>query len=305
MPIGRLVLAAGLSLAACQGHPSSRGDSLVPLAEIIRTSPFADPGLRESSGVAVSRRHPGVLWTHNDSGDDAWLYATDTLGHALGRVRLTGAASRDWEDIALGPCEAGYCIYVADTGDNTGSRPEVQLYRLPEPDLPTRGESVTGDFHSLRVTYPGGPDDVEAILVDSAGAVHLITKGRSGRIMHLRLTPAAWEQNQPVMAEDLGVLPVLPDPRTGRLVTAAALAPDGHRVAVRTYREVYLGELDHRGRLVLAGTPACDIAAAGQGGEAIDWLGDAAGTLVLTTERSWGQGGSVTLVRCPPIPPDS
>jgi hypothetical protein len=33
--------------------------------------------LAESSGVAVSRTQPGVLWSHNDSGDGPTLYAID------------------------------------------------------------------------------------------------------------------------------------------------------------------------------------------------------------------------------------
>jgi len=299
------IILAGWSLAGCQAHEAGGESSTVPLAAITHSSPFADPRLRESSGVAVSYRHPGVLWTHNDSGDDAWLYATDTLGRALGRIRLAGAANRDWEDLAVGPCGADRCVYLGDIGDNAGRRPEVQLYRLPEPDLPAGGESVVEGAHTLRVTYPGGPDDVEAMLVDTSGAVHLITKGRSGLVRHLRIGPEAWELSQPVQAEDLGALPIVPDARVGRLVTAAALARDGHRVVIRTYQEVYAGELDARGGLALTGTPACDIRAAGPAGEAIDWLGDDAGTMVLTTERSLGRSGTVTLVRCTPVPPDS
>ena len=40
------------------------------------------PELRESSGLAVSRTQPGVLWSHNDSGDAPTLYAIDVKGHA-------------------------------------------------------------------------------------------------------------------------------------------------------------------------------------------------------------------------------
>ncbi len=33
--------------------------------------------ITESSGLAVSRRDPNLLWTHNDSGDDAHIYCTE------------------------------------------------------------------------------------------------------------------------------------------------------------------------------------------------------------------------------------
>src|SRR5467141_1797430 len=57
---------------------------------------FQSPRLVESSGVAVSRAYPGVLWTHNDSGDGPYLYATDVRGTNRGaflspaRRRSTG-----------------------------------------------------------------------------------------------------------------------------------------------------------------------------------------------------------------------
>ena len=35
--------------------------------------------LTESSGLAVSRTQPGVLWSHNDSGDGPNLYAMRSL----------------------------------------------------------------------------------------------------------------------------------------------------------------------------------------------------------------------------------
>ena len=34
-----------------------------------------DDAVTESSGVAASRCNTGVYWTHNDSGDDAFLFA--------------------------------------------------------------------------------------------------------------------------------------------------------------------------------------------------------------------------------------
>jgi hypothetical protein len=95
-----------------------------------QTGTFADPRIGESSGVAASRRSPGVLWTHNDSGDRPYLFATDTSGAALGTFSVTGARNVDWEDIALGRCAGATCLYLADTGDNNERRSSVALYRL-------------------------------------------------------------------------------------------------------------------------------------------------------------------------------
>src|SRR5690606_1795107 len=45
------------------------------------------PELEEASGLAASRRHAGVLWMHNDSGGEPEVFAVDSTGAVLGRVR--------------------------------------------------------------------------------------------------------------------------------------------------------------------------------------------------------------------------
>ena len=60
------------------------------------------PDLPEASGVAVSRRSPGRLWAHNDSGDV--LVALDTRGSVTGRVSVSGMKVDDWEAVAVGAC---------------------------------------------------------------------------------------------------------------------------------------------------------------------------------------------------------
>ena len=51
--------------------------------------------VRESSGIAASRRHPGVFWTHNDKGDAARLYAIDGTGKLLAEFAVD-ARNDDW-----------------------------------------------------------------------------------------------------------------------------------------------------------------------------------------------------------------
>lgn len=94
--------------------------------------------LAESSGLAAGWKNPDVLWTHNDSGDSARLFALSTAPSAdsdaspiLTELTLEGAENVDWEDMAIGPCAADSdtaCIYVADFGDNLKQRDEVVIY---------------------------------------------------------------------------------------------------------------------------------------------------------------------------------
>src|SRR4051812_49239849 len=86
----------------------------------ITTGNIANSAITEASGIAASRLNPNVLWTHNDSGNPAQIFAMTSTGATLGSYTLTGAGNTDWEDISIGPgplANTQY-IYVADTGDN-------------------------------------------------------------------------------------------------------------------------------------------------------------------------------------------
>src|SRR5256714_12718612 len=106
-------------------------------ALFLMQAPSQSPRLVESSGVAVSRAHAGVVWTHNDSGDGPYLYATDLRGTDRGALLVPGAQAIDWEDMSLGPCPVVFpmqshpCLYLADTGDNLEFRPFVTIYAIP------------------------------------------------------------------------------------------------------------------------------------------------------------------------------
>lgn len=68
------------------------------------TGPLQEPRLIETSGLVASPSQADVLWLHNDSGDDAVIYAVSPTGKALATVLIDGMEFRDLEDIAAGPC---------------------------------------------------------------------------------------------------------------------------------------------------------------------------------------------------------
>ncbi|MGH7580636.1 MAG: hypothetical protein ACREM9_10725 [Gemmatimonadales bacterium] len=258
-----------------------------------RTGTFAHPLLNESSGVAASRREPGILWTLNDSGNDSWIFATDTLGRDLGALKVTGAENRDWEAIALGPCGTRDCLYIADTGDNTQNLRSARIYRIPEPPVPARGPR-TARVKALEFRYPKASPDVEAIFVTADGAIHLITKGSGRRPLVYRIDPEAWDRDDMATARANGRLPI-DTGSLGNRVTDAALSPSGERVAVRTYLAIYLFNLKPDGTLAPLGV-ACDAAGLQFQGEGISWLDDR--VLVLTSEGGFGSPGTIVLLEC-------
>ncbi len=290
--LGLRLLVVTMSLAAQSSEPTS--------LEI--TGEFQSSRIDESSGVAVSREFPGILWTHNDSDDGEWLYATNLHGDDLGYIRVRGSASKDWEDIALGPCpnkgDGDSCIYIADTGDNRERRRRVSIYVFPEPAIDSSGRvsaKRTALAHRLRVSYPDGPHDVEAMAVTPSGDVYLFAKGRSGPvavyfIAHDQVSTKA------VTAERLGTLPITTQPRLGWLVTAAAISPDGTKVAIRTYTALYFYTLAENKTLEPLG-PRCWLGTFQVQGEAVDFLDES--TVVLTSESALGRAGTIATAVCP------
>jgi hypothetical protein len=243
--------------------------------------------------VTASRRQPGILWTLNDSGNDAWIYATDTLGRAHGAFEVANARNLDWEAIAIGPCGPRDCVYIADTGDNGQYRRSATIYRVPEPAIPSQ-RTATQQAEALEFRYPRGRWDVEAAFVDSTETVWLITKGRGRAPALYRLPAAAWGSGETVTAVEAGRLS-LDTESLGNRVTDAALSPSGRVVAVRTYLAIYLFALTDEGTLAPTGI-ACDAAGLQIQGEGISWINDH--VLVLTSEGSFGYRGTIVLLGC-------
>ncbi|HYW12697.1 MAG TPA: hypothetical protein VE871_12100 [Longimicrobium sp.] len=187
-----------------------------------------DDDINESSGVAASRAHAGTFWTHNDSGDPV-VYAVDAQGRTTSRVRVTGAAVEDWEDIALAPCPAGGdCLYVADIGDNDARRASVTVYRVPEP---APGASQSAPATAIRLRYPDGAHDAEALFVLN-GAIHVVTKGESGPIVLYRAPADAGAGGEATLERVRELSPAKVD-RPER-ITGGGASRDGRWVVLRT-----------------------------------------------------------------------
>src|SRR5687767_6962055 len=214
-------------------------------------------GLPEASGLAVSRRVPGRLWSHNDSGKPI-LFALDTRGAVTGRIAVTGAALEDWEAIAVAPCPAGSCLYLADIGDNDETRSRITIYRLPEPAGSEASIAVADVFHG---TYPDGAHDAEAFLATPDGGLFIVTKGDGGAIRLYRF-PAALRSGASHQLERVGKSRGDGKPANSDRVTDGAVSPDGRWVALRTRHAVTFhraadliaGSWRQAGRAELAGT---------------------------------------------------
>jgi hypothetical protein len=289
------------------------GHARVPrLLEVMANLPGE---LAETSGLAVSRTNPGVVWSHNDSGNEPLLYALDLSGRLLGTTRVRNAANLDWEDMSAGPCpravaetarqgdRAGSCLYIGDIGDNRWRRPELTVYVVEEPLLGAEAELPDAvRSRSFRFRYSSRHDDSEALAVDADGDVVIVTKGRSGipgffRIPADRVAHGLQSGETLVAVHEMN-LPVRMDHEVARLVTGAAFSPDGRTLAVRTYHEVFFFRPSARGAAPgwELSAPPCFLGNAEPQGEAIDYLSD--DTLLLTSERSRGRAAQMHRLQC-------
>ena len=250
------------------------------------------PGrLVESSGVAVSIRNPGLVWTHNDGGRGPFLYAVDGGGQVRSRIELN-QPDRDWEDIARGRCDLGVCLYVADTGDNDERRESISLYRLAEPE--GEGDREV-DSERYRMTLPDGPRDIEAMYVLPPEQIFFVTKGRNHPV-------TVYHYPSPLRADDIVTLvevqrltpgPVAPP----RMVTGASATLDGGTVAIRTYESLQFFNVTDGEQLLGSNVGRVNLRTLREAqGEGVGF--GAGGVIVLSSESVRGSRPSLTFLSC-------
>ncbi|PBC76115.1 hypothetical protein BX265_0816 [Streptomyces sp. TLI_235] len=188
-----------------------------------------DKRITESSGLAASRAHPGVYWTHNDSDDGPYVYAVDSEGRTVATVTLRGVKPRDVEAISLGPDGR---LYVGDVGDNLdGTWPEVWIYAFPEP-AELRDQTVSAVRYKVR--YEDGPRDAEALMVHPVtGRAYIASKKQSGGGLY-----RGPEALSPTGVNTFRRIADVP------WVTDGAFSPDGGRLVLRGYFDADLYSWD-------------------------------------------------------------
>jgi hypothetical protein len=188
----------------------------------------------ESSGLAVSQLHDGVLWSHPDGGDVAEVMAVDGRGRTVATVRLRGVDPYDPEALAPGRTAGGRpALFLGDIGDNRARRADISVFRFIEP---RRLVDQTVARTWWKFTYPNGPQDAEALLVDPRdGRIWIATKDVFGGGLYR--APQRLRTDRVNTLERVGDVP--------GLVTDGAFLPDG-RFVLRTYTTAYLYDEPNR-----------------------------------------------------------
>ncbi len=203
------------------------------------------PEVTESSGIAASRCQRDVFWTHNDSGDGAFLYAFNARGDNLGTWRVPNAENKDWEDIATWKDSRGKCfIYIGEIGDNKLIWPVHTVYRVAEPLVIAGGPVTTRDnalltepSESLNYMYPDGDKNAETLMVHPhSGDIYILTKSdsRPSGVYRLRGTFSETQDQTAIKIAEI-LVPAVPN----GLLTGGDISPDGRSVIVCDYLQAY------------------------------------------------------------------
>ncbi len=218
----RMPVVLGLLLGSVSYAQESRYDD----AESIGQLPDQ---VHESSGLGASRRGD-FLWTHNDSGDHANLYAVDYQGNLKTTCRIKGIRAVDWEDMACFERKGKPCILVGDVGDNLHRRSNLQLHLIEEP---REDQSSTEVVQTIIFKFGSGSEDCESVAYDPINDVIFVaTKG--------------WRANAKIYSFDFPTQPN-DEPIVAELVAATSLAAitgmdissDGRRAILVTYGNAY------------------------------------------------------------------
>jgi len=180
--------------------------------------------LYEASGLYAAS--PDSLYWLNDSGNAADIYLTNAKGELLNTINLP-LKNRGWEDLTH---DNEGNLYIGDFGNNANKRRNLKVYIY---------NLRTQQLDSIQYTYPDQtqfPPAAKDRNFDMEGffwhqnRLHLFSKNkfRKGNYYtkHYTLDAKAGEQN--LQLRDSILL-------KKRVVTAAAISPDGQAVALLAY----------------------------------------------------------------------
>ena len=197
---------------------------------------LADRSVDESSGLACSRRHPGLFWTHNDSGGDARFHLFDLKGRDLGSCVLPDVLAYDWEDMASFTWQGKHFLLLCDVGNN-GLASDVQILHLAEepPVDPDKGVAAEEApvVQTIFFSYEDDHRNCEAVAVDPTDRTILLATKQFELKCYVYALP--WPEDNPKKAFTARRIATLKIP----LVTGMDVSPDGRRAVLVTYGNAY------------------------------------------------------------------
>jgi len=289
-----LVLSSLVFCVTCSCNdpePSPGGNGLSDQFETAPEQfPISTGIIDETSGLAASAAMPGYLWTVQDSGQPNSLYLISKDGKTIKEYNVPGSSNHDWEEIAVGPGPdngVSYA-YIADIGNNNQPvTPTNTIYRIPE-ITGNDGSFNQNTLQKITFSYPDGPRDAEALIVDPVTKdIFILSKEMSNTNVYRLAFPQSTTDVS--VAEKVGTVPGI------TLATAGTISKDGNEIAVRTYLGVYYWKRSNGetvGQTLLKSSNKTLIVALEPQGEAICFENEGKGFYTLSEK---GNAASVSL----------
>ena len=255
-----------------------------------------DKELNESSGLASSNLSDDVLWSFNDSGDSARIFALSTSGIALGQWQINIPDPTDWEAMDSFVIDGKAYLLLADTGDNLRWRPYVSVVVIAEPAIDSSNEVLLEAIWRTNFRYPSGPRDCEAVAVDTSRGEILFLSKRNvpNELYRVPLKQLKSEADTMLVAEKIADIHSIPRLSLGEEVLFGKAAPymgmptgmsvSTNRLLVTTLKNAYLLNLDALNQ------PALEIRLPYIGQrEAITFARNASNSAYVSRERNLGK----------------
>ncbi len=244
-----------------------------------RLAELKEKKLKEVSGLAASIGNPGLLWTHNDSGNDAEVYLIDLETNIKQTFLLENVDNRDWEDITVGPGPdpGKNYVYVAEIGDNAAAHAYKFVYRFEEP-IYTPGESKVNItvFDTIKFQLPDSKRDTEALLIDpKTRDLYIISKYSDPVYIYQLKYP--YSTKETITATKVGALQMTK-------IVAGDISGDGNEVLLKNYEHIYYWKNDGTKSMaqLLLETPHEVPYEVEPQGEALTWSSDNMGFYTLS-----------------------
>ena len=191
-----------------------------------------DRKIEEASGLISSTVNPGMLWTHNDSGNPAEIFLIDSAAKIKMTCTLKGIKNRDWEDITIGPGpkKGKTYIYVGDIGDNLSQYATKLIYRFEEPLFDSETKEIK-EVETLMIQLSDGVRDTEAMMIDPVSNNLFLVSKREDSV-RLYQVDYPFAKGMLLTAKKVAVLDLTQ-------IVAANISRNGEEVLMKNYNLVY------------------------------------------------------------------
>ena len=197
-----------------------------------------DAAINELSGLVVSSKSDNLMWVHNDSADESYVYLINNEGKKLVTINYNKEV-RDCEDIALyQPKNGKPQIFVGDIGDNKAKRAYISLYKFDEPKTDKIKKNIEiENAEEIKFKYPDGARDAECLIIDPIDKnIYIISKREDS--VKVYSAPINTAPNQITILKKEATL-FFPGFIHVKWITAGDISRDGKQILIKSYGNIF------------------------------------------------------------------